>query len=117
MENLIGEYWVVEIPKGAIKFFIALHDGLHFIWELPNGKREIMELPPGNWTLIGISDEITELECQDIVETFSLDRRTGHKDYGSKYISYPFSTATQSFQSLLTSKGLKGRYAILKTNK
>lgn len=77
-----------------------------------------LPLPPGNYELIGISSEITEEQAAGVVEVavhmedYEKLVRDGWWNYESEFAT--LKTALESFQSLLTSKGLKGRYAILK---
>lgn len=132
MEKLIGEYSVVEIPemddiKDSVNyFFIGLDNKVY----ANCGQIDIplSDLPPGNYELIGISDEITEEQTGKIVAgSFVCVHEDGNhfdeyfKDYEDQQqivkSEYSLQTAKESFQSLLISKGLKGRYAILKTIK
>lgn len=78
-----------------------------------------LPLPPGNYELIGISDEITEEQAEKIAEVavhmedYEELVKDGWWNYETGGLG-AFSTALESFQSLLTSKGLTKRYAIIK---
>jgi hypothetical protein len=63
------------------------------------------KLPPGKWKILGLSTELTEEQCEELVEQ--------HFDTGEfkEYVLgfYQYRSAKQSFESLLRSKGIVDR--------
>lgn len=100
----------------------------HLIWsgnppepsheEIEDGE---MTLPPGSYSLIGISDAITEEQADMIVDRADYPKSNLYKFYykepdedGQTWI--PIGTALGSFRSLLSKHSLDThKYAILKT--
>lgn len=145
MGKLIGEYIVVALTNLGDKFNDLEIRPADKIWTVPylrysyrstymaeTLKKDVWFkneelLEPGNYELIGISSEITEEQAQGIVESdwwhdgpqeeHGLGKVTYYRDYPNELEDSCELSAIISFKSLLTSKGLKGRYAILKTIK
>jgi hypothetical protein len=122
MEQLLGEYYYVEVPKdaGGIELWGNLQpDAIRYITMPSNGKfkSNLISIPPGNWQLVCLSDEITQEQASEIIESLDADDgNIAYTDYVNPESGISFGYATDSFQSLLKSKQLKGRYAILKSN-
>lgn len=119
MEKLIGEYSVVKIPEDATKCWLSVGYLGTSLWaDKKMDYGDWMEsLPTGNYELIGMSDDLNDEQLTGIVER-TLNHYTGQlmgwKNYGNEGWEY-LDTRRESFQSLLISKGLKGRCAIIKT--
>lgn len=113
MTHLISDIFAVEIPNDAHSCEVYENNviGGYCIMYL-RGKPDYAceyspNLPPGNYTLIGISDEMSEEQADSIVEKnydyFKLDND-----------GMVFYTSVKLFEKLLLSKGLNKRYAIIK---
>lgn len=79
----------------------------------------VVDLPPGQWSIVGWSDELTEEQAQLICH--SIFGRY-YKDFMSKETegyapTWTLETATESFASLLRSHGITDRALIIKKEK
>lgn len=118
MTNLINDIWLVEIPDVKVYQYVLFQipgtslSWLHFLDEQQNDVYRSLEVDCGQWSLIGISDEITEEQAAMIVE----GDRQGYDGYVEYERDGNFCNqyAVNSFRSLLRSKQLSGRYSILK---
>ena len=117
MKHLINEFWVVEIPEGAgdicfpeqdfghVIQFKSLNLANKYVWQT-------ITLTPGNWKLIGISDEMSDKQAATVVEQIeSFGRVKRWKDY--EFPDSGFYSALDSFKILLHTKSLTKRYAII----
>lgn len=116
VQQLIGDYFFVSVPEDAKDFDLPEQDNSSIIQYKSNNRWNTDLLPHGQYSLIGLSDELDELDCRPIVEQYVYMNEDGHhfdvwyKDYedvqqivGSDYSAL---TAVESFHSLLKSKGL-----------
>lgn len=77
-------------------------------------------LPPGQYSLVCLSNEVTEEIAGEIVDSWEVESMFGdlskrYEDYESNRASF-YHTAIESFASLLASLGITKRVAILKRN-
>lgn len=107
--NLIKKYWAVDVPIAAYDFKIV-SCALWFMMP-PFRGYSVVDLPPGKWKLVGISNELKENECKKIVEWITM-----HKYRNYLYDGVGVDSDLESFTTLLLSKGLNKRYAIIKLN-
>lgn len=121
MTHLIDNIVAVEVPEGSFNHFIKndQNGNPRLIYHL--ASVESKPLPPGNWQLLFLSNEVTEEEARGIVlnfkpRGFSSGAPREYKNYLSKPDDYTgwFKSAIESFHSLLKSKNLTGNFAILK---
>lgn len=62
----------------------------------------IIDLPTGEWELLGLYPGLTEEQAARVVGTMELAGKIGFFDYGSlPDITFPFSTALESFATLM----------------
>jgi hypothetical protein len=118
LTHLAGDYWGVSVPEDA-KGFLLTNIQVDTDLIYPNGYgtfNYVCTLPPGQYELIGVSDELTEEECRGIVQKF---HNGPYRDYDREYFDpaddqMPFHlSALESFHSLLRSKGLE-RVVVIK---
>lgn len=109
MINLTGNYFAVEVPEDIINPTIIESHSYFPSPRLEHGTGGI-DLPKGSYTFLFLSSALTEVEAATIVPMIGMGNYPG---YG---IMSGMITATESFQSLLTSKSLTSVYAILKKN-
>lgn len=116
LTNLLPGIVGVVVPKGA-KIY-RVHQ-LKTNWLLlHNSDFEAIPLPPGNYELVGLGNDLTEEQAAGIVES----RYNGYADYESdgyfgmdRYGNYHAFPALVSFSSLLRSLNLDpGTTVILK---
>lgn len=125
LQHLIGNYFWLEIPEDAKDLILGGSDSishiLYFHSRLVEGYTVgVIELP-GNYSLIGTTDSMSEEIAAGIVENVYNKKGTRYKDYDTSPAhgwkkdlqAMPFIMATKSFQSLLKSKGITKRCAIL----
>ena len=75
-------------------------------------------LPPGSWSIVGWSDELTEDQCADFVDSWESVSGDGTIIYQRYPDEIPkCRTAIKSFQSLLRSHGITDRALIIKKEK
>lgn len=112
-----GRYAILKVPEGATNIRLSKPSGMYLDYDL--GK-EIgsVEMPPGNFQIVGIGRELTEVQWKEIV-----DRQNGsvgkYKDYSitgslAKYGTYLLGAATESGFSWLRSHGADETFLILK---
>lgn len=123
MTHLISEYFAVEIPDDAADVYILPSlpdDYLYFNRKFGHDgtcEKQLTGFGNCSATLIGLSDEITEIDWERIVDQIDVvcpEYGQKHKmpvDYETKRMAASFK---KSGQSLLRSKNLSKRYAILK---
>jgi len=107
MTNLREQYWAVEVPEGTKNFRIGksarLKRRIFYDTDLnffAIGQRIV--LPPGTWSIVCTSKEVTCDHAHEIVERDG----EGFKDYSQGFHhDIPFPDPVQSFETLLTSKG------------
>lgn len=116
MIQILPDILAVEVPRDTNFDIQNDQDGifLAFYWDEPI----TMPLPPGNWTILFTTDEMTEEQAAGIVEKDS----NGYIDYSDDfpYNMISFDWAKGSFGSLLRSKCLdsdKKNYLILQNKK
>lgn len=128
MTHLIDNIVSVEVPEDAtnVQYMKPTNRLRFFTGEMYKDKKgypyaKWIDLPPGNWQLLFLSNEVTEEEARGIVlnfkpRGFSSGAPREYKNYLSKPDDYTgwFKSAIESFQSLLKSKNLTGNFAILK---
>ena len=113
MTHLRDQFWAVEVPEGAKEIEIGnygLCDALEYEY---NGTVDISDLPPGTWSIVCTSKDITRWQASELVE---------HD--GELYLDYNLFRGMQNYtddpmhslHSLLTSRGLdlNKQYLILK---
>jgi hypothetical protein len=112
LTHLAGDYWGVSVPKDASDFEMRYFNEIDKS-VLSYGEDHFKPLD-GQYSLIGVSDEMGEEYCREIVEHLT---GLGYKNYeytGRTIIhEYRLKTALESFHSLLKSKGLE-RVVVLK---
>jgi hypothetical protein len=112
MTQLSDKYFAVQIPEDAEDFRIG-KSGTRLFWNSTvDGQLDYESFPPGSYSFVCTSTDITEEQAAGIVEKVDSDGR------GLVFINYEngmyiFSKAKSSFHSLLRSKSL-GRVAIIK---
>lgn len=104
---LSGRCLVVELPEGAQGFGITDNNDLG--WYIPIWNRRaqdwdwdgsVINLPPGNWRIIGMLSEVTEEQAAGMVEP------NGNGDYRNYVGAWGgFATAVQSLESTIVSEG------------
>ena len=117
---------VVGLPEDTNTYGIgiaAMYSGMPYLcydtkhsigWDIK------IHIPPGSWSIVGWSDELTEEQMKGIVEgNNGGENDTMFMDYPSKdkFMCYLHRTATQSFASLLRSHGITDRALIIKKEK
>ena len=111
---------VVGLPEYAQSFSINKDDGcLYYIFSW-NGFPDVDQiiLPPGSWSIVGWSDELTEDQCADFVDSWESVSGDGTIIYQRYPDEIPkCRTAIKSFQSLLRSHGITDRALIIKKEK
>jgi hypothetical protein len=125
IKNLIGEYNAVPMPNDADNVELHQEPGKSYLTYHTGMGTEDYDilrepLPPGEWELIGLSDQISEGEAEKIVERDYFDG-IGYQyaNYGVKRkwtFGNRYNSARNSLMSLLKSKGLN-RAAIIKRKK
>lgn len=122
---LIDQVFAMEVPADAGKptILVAFQPNT-LSYEYSVEKRErcetgliaMIDLPLGNWQLIGATKDLTEEQARQIVEQVGLSN--GWKDYDTNNIPscYPYISPIESFRSLLIAKGLdvNKNYILLK---
>jgi hypothetical protein len=118
------EIVAVKVPEDAIRASISKATGADisikcdFLFlQFQKCRQQFIQLPPGQYSLIGVSDEITEDKAAELVESVYaewLGKR--FKDYVKGQI-YFCDTALESFQSFLKSNGMEGKWVLLKVIK
>lgn len=105
----------VVVPKGA-KYFNIIES--HRYFQSPRVEHSIggVDLPPGNYELVGLGNDLTEEQAAGIVES----RYNGYADYESdgyfgmdRYGNYHAFPALVSFSSLLRSLNLDGETTVI----
>lgn len=77
-----------------------------------------VDLPSGEWSIVGWSDELTEDQCADFVDSWESVSGDGTIIYQRYPDEIPkCRTAIKSFQSLLRSHGITDRALIIKKEK
>lgn len=119
--ELVNKTIAIAVQKDANHFRL---DGNMLQWfakEDGQEQSQLQMLPDGQYTLIGISDEMSEGACAKIVDKEELfingnSEGVRYKDYygNPDDVCEWYNQSDDSFQSLLKSKQLTGRYAILK---
>ncbi len=120
-EYTLGEntILVVKVPEDSSDFrvnndrhgnYLDFETILH---EDDSGTYDLIDLPPGNWTLLGKASSITEQQAKGLVEYKSIDK------YGQLYYSYEYRdwmniSPLESFHSWLTVNGIDKDSVILK---
>lgn len=115
-----GEFLMVEVPEDAYDIFIGYFSGGLCYRREYKPEQNIIKLPPGQYTFLCTSKNISEEDAGKIVEKvvvkpkFVGDKsKTFFYDYVNKFYIYEF--ASQSFTSLLKHYQLSApNYAILK---
>lgn len=115
-----GVLAVTELPSISFQHFVRNDQKgnsrlLYYV-----ASQESMPLPPGSWSIVGWSDELTEEQMKGIVEgNNGGENDTMFMDYPSKdkFMCYLHRTETQSFASLLRSHGITDRALIIKKEK
>jgi hypothetical protein len=113
--HLIGDVYAVEVPEGATAIEICnygLNDALEFVHKIEGiAAYDCNDLPPGSWQVIGTVKEALKKVPMGIVECKIVEYDGGIK--GTRFVNYLndnqrtwFINKTDSFRSLLTSKGL-----------
>lgn len=122
MINLLNSVFAIEVPENVTG--LALYSTGTLVTSI-EGVRTVLRkdkptifskwvnnIPPGNWRILFTSDNPSEEDCSKVAER----EMSGYKDY-IEHPKYFFSSARQSFASLLRSHNLQGRYLIIeKTN-
>ena len=106
------ELLLVKVPDGSSNFKLESF----FKWLLYN-EDEFIQLPYGNYQLIGLLKDITEEAAAELVDTTFLHKKHNIKLY--KYVSYQdgfvgFESAKESLQSLCESHGFPENTVIIK---
>jgi hypothetical protein len=111
MTKLTENIFAAEVPVDAIEFEITFGKDKLVCWTKDEGNYDI-ELPPGSYSFLCTSTEITEEQAAAVVRIREANGYPiGYKDYQNDDESYR--NAVDSFHSLLRSKSL-GRVAIIK---
>lgn len=119
MKLLTGNYFAVPIPDWIKIIDLWTGSGLRgrkkdidYLMGANFKEKFEYELPPGNWKLIGISDEISEDQAAEIVVRVAGWDKVLYYDYNASgrdfrdIVEAAFDKAHPSFQSLLKSKNL-----------
>ncbi len=120
MTQLTENIFAIEVPGDAERIEFSIQgDGVPCItyWHGKNLEPDVVCLPPGSWSFLCTSTDITEEQCKEIVVYHEYSEGYEHymtdEEYSQNDRVEPLSTALESFHSLLRSKGL-GRVAIIK---
>jgi hypothetical protein len=99
----------VKVPEGARTFAIEL-DALFCHMRL--GVYELIKLPEGNWTILGLSTELTEEQC---IELMPIEDGLYYFNY-TKFKNLPNYRvkAKESFASFLSSEGVEEPCVLLR---
>jgi hypothetical protein len=117
LKHLIGEYWALIVPEDATD--IQLHKVLGednycvtlYSKEPMERTEKIYLNKPGSWSIVSISDEMTEAKMSQIVE---MQKTFGYRDYMASNGDYQWTGLKQSFHSLLKAKQIDKRVLIIK---
>jgi hypothetical protein len=138
LHNLRGEWWGVEVPEGAINFKFDMG---YLIWKEPNYKAWVNDdilsdynrlqkhlekhkgdddyktggIPlSGTWQIICLSGECTEEVAKEIVEKVIYPNEpVYYKIYDEDSDVNATTDFTESFNSLLRSKGLNEKNTLI----
>jgi hypothetical protein len=124
MTQLTENIFAIEVPEDAERFTLraTVHceNGSLSCYDKFNGKETLILIPPGSYSFLCTSTEITEEQCKEIVPIEWGGFAGNVKGYmvyfkpGEWWVDHePYKTALESFNSLLESKSL-GRVAIIK---
>lgn len=97
-----GEFLAVKVPDEA-EDFIVDEDGLNMFQNPPHSDMTLgnIELPPGNWQLIGACKELTDEQWKGVVDEVSSWGKTYFKNYGGKYSYNESMSSAESGMTLL----------------
>lgn len=119
-EILGGKAYVVELPEGATNHHIHKKKvGSRLRYTLSNGINTSIELPQGNWRIIGMLSEVTEEQAAVLVQKriHPWDHKLWtYRDYTREH-KFPrdavvLHTALQSLESAILAEGytFKNKY-------
>lgn len=120
MTQLTEDVFAVEVPDKGRKFraqrpYKTSSMRLHYKYGIEE-QWNYIKLPPGTWQILCTTKEATEEQAKGIVEHDTFIG--GYKDYDTERFHHedPFIKATDSLNSLITSKGLdvNKNYVLLK---
>jgi hypothetical protein len=115
----------VKLPDDTVSYGIGIalmYSGANYL--AYNAKShmcfdERVYLPKGSWSILGMSDKLSEDEWKKVVD-YEInpmeDYFEGAKDYSKDSDNYLCDTATESSLSLLKSKGIEVPHLILVKN-
>lgn len=110
--HLIDEFYGVVISNDAYDIKVD-EIATPYLQYWRGDKDIIINLPFGQWEYIGTSDGLTEEQWAGIVEqVFSFGNVRRYKDY--EFIDSAFYSSKESGESLLKSKSITERIAIIK---
>lgn len=120
MTQLTDSVFAVKIPDDATDLYLSevLNNRLYYhCGDIPG----FVDLPPGSYTLLFCSKDVTEELARKVVEWFNNEVTREHGkyyDYSQKSRTHTvadkfFETALESFSSLLQSQSILGNHAIL----
>jgi len=112
------EILAVEVPEGSYLPDIYEDKGKNYIdyWHNVHEYSQI-ELPSGNWQILGRPSEITEDVARGLVSWFELEGQLGYRDYSHDDPRFPFRTATESLLSWCKANGITEKHILLIKNK
>jgi hypothetical protein len=126
MIHLREQYWAYLMPDAEGAEIRGGHQGRPYQLLSFYGEADAVQLPPGTWEIVCTSKSATEEQAKEIVDSsqwYFPEKHTRYVDYAYPYDrefkqrwSEGFGKATESLNSLLTSKGcdLKFNWLILK---
>jgi hypothetical protein len=96
----------LKFPEGAYGFQIHGPNDKkdRLLWYAKDGYVSNEYLPPGKWKILGKLDELTDQDKEKCVSHIGWDPFKEYLDY--RYGSFTFTTAIESFQSLLDANKL-----------
>jgi hypothetical protein len=113
LTHLAGEFWGVSVPKDAKDITPVKKFGsdTKIYYTNHNRNRKLLVTMSGEYSIIGVSDELTEEQYGEIVDSFGGLSDLWFKNYVKN--NWTKTTALESFHSLLRSKGLE-RVVVIK---
>jgi hypothetical protein len=97
------EYWLQTIPKSALDTQYFQEENILDYWvSLEPLQGEQIKLPPGKYQIHSDSNNITEEQAAELVETLPDIMCAWYRDYNNE--SNFFGSAIESFNSLINNK-------------
>jgi hypothetical protein len=97
-----AELLIVKVPEGAANFaYLPVNEMLQY--DIPVNYVSLIKLPQGNWQIVGISDQLTEEQCAELMQSESMViDNSGNTTLYLSPVDY-HATAKEAFASLMQS--------------